>query len=125
MRSNVQSLSSLPRNALVPKLHSFFVPLPSRALSNPVVICVSRAFCSMDQEKRETARSPMSQSLSLNFSRASQDSEQSLFCSKICERLCYVSMRIRWPQQKRDCSLSDSRPRLGKGGGGYCHIRAT
>ena len=57
MRSNVQSLSSLPRNALVPKLHSFFVPLPSRALSNPVVICVSRAFCSMDQEKRETARS--------------------------------------------------------------------
>ena len=57
MRSNVQSLSSLPRNALVPNLHSFFVPLPSRALSNPVVICVSRAFCSMDQEKRETARS--------------------------------------------------------------------
>ena len=57
MRSNAQSLSSLPRNALVPELHSFFVPLPSRALSNPVVICVSRAFCSMDQEKRETARS--------------------------------------------------------------------
>ena len=57
MRSNAQSLSSLPRNALVPELHSFFVPLPSRALSNPVVICVSRAFCSMDQEKRETGRS--------------------------------------------------------------------
>ena len=57
MRSNAQSLSSLPRNALAPKLHSFFVLLPSRALSNPVVICVSRAFCSMDQEKRETARS--------------------------------------------------------------------
>ena len=57
MRSNAQSLSSLPRNALAPKLYSFFVLLPSRALSNPVVICVSRAFCSMDQEKRETARS--------------------------------------------------------------------
>ena len=57
MRSNAQSLSSLPRNALVPELHSFFVLLPSRVLSNPVVICVSRAFCSMDQEKRETARS--------------------------------------------------------------------
>ena len=56
-RSNAQSLSSLPRNALVPKLHSFFVPLLSRALSNPVVICVSRAFCSMDQENRETVRS--------------------------------------------------------------------
>ena len=60
----------------------------------------------------------MSQSLSLNFSRPSPDSEQSLFCSKICERLCYVSMRIRWPEQKRDCSLSESRPLFGVGGGG-------
>ena len=28
-----------------------------------------------------------------------------------------MSIRIRWPEQKRDCSLSDSRPRLGRGGG--------
>ena len=27
-------------------------------------------------------------------------------------------MRVRWPEQKRDCSLSDSRPRFGGVGGG-------
>ena len=26
-------------------------------------------------------------------------------------------MRIRWPEQKRDCSLSESRPLFGGGGG--------
>ena len=78
---------------------------------------VSRVLLDGPRKKRDSSKS-MSQSLSLNFSRPSPDSVQSLFCSKMCERLCYVSMRVRWPEQKRDCSLSDSRPRFGGVGGG-------
>ena len=33
----------------------------------PVVICVSRAFCSMNQEKRETARSLWLQKIAINI----------------------------------------------------------
>ena len=124
MRNNAQSLSSLPRNALVPKLHSFFVPLPYRALSNSVVICVSRAFCSMDQEKRETARSLCRRALAWNSAVPPQIRSSLSFARKSVND-CVMWARVYDGLTKRETVRCLTAVPGWGGVGGYCHMWAT